>query len=348
MFRFASPYYFFLLIPVGIAAWFVFRRRIRSGILFAPTLRIPETRGSLRIIAASLLPVLFITGLVLTVLALARPQTVYSRIHNTSNAIGIEMVVDVSETMEALDLSIKTATGIKFRSRLEAAKETFGQFVNKRTDDLIGLVTFGGFAATRVPLTADHEALLHILQGVEIPKPTFDGQGQVVDQEELLTAIGDALATACARLEHAKLKSKIIVLLSDGRSNTGIIKPEDATKIAKKMGIRVYTIGVGSPNPAPFMRKDMLGNNTIVYGNVELDEELLGNTAKITGGRYFNVRDPGGLDRAMEEINKLEKTKVERNIFEQYNELFPWFLWPALCLIAAGTGLNMMISRRIL
>jgi len=343
MFRFADPYYFFLLIPVGIAAWFIFRRRIRSGILFAPTFRIPRSHGSLRIVAATLLPVLFITGLILTVLALARPQTVFSRIHNSSNAIGIEMVVDVSGTMEALDLSIQTATGTKLRSRLDAAKETFGQFVNKRTDDLIGLITFGGFAATRVPLTADHDALLYVLKGVEIPKPSFDSQGQVVDQEELLTAIGDALATACARLEHAKLKSKIIVLLSDGQSNTGIIKPEEAVKMAKKMGIRVYTIGVGSTGPAPFLS----GNNRIVYGNVELDEELLGNIAKNTGGRYFNVRNPGGLDKAMEEINKLEKTKVERNIYEQYNELFPFFLWPALCFIAAGTGLNMMISRRI-
>jgi len=321
MFRFANPFYFFLLIPLGIAVWFVFKRRIKSGIIFAPTSRILSKGITFRSYAATFLPVLFLSGLVLTVLALARPQTVFSRMRNKTDAIAIEMVVDVSGTMEALDLSIRTATGPKLRSRLDAAKETFGQFVNKRPDDLI--------------------------EGVEIPKPSFNNQGQVVDQEELLTAIGDALATACTRLEHAELKSKIIVLLSDGESNTGIIKPEDAIKIAKKMGIKIYTIGIGSTGSAPFLRKDMFGKDVIVHGDVILDEALLGNVAKSTGGRYFNVKDPSGLEKAMEEINKLEKTKIEQNIYEQYNELFPWFLWPALCLITAGTGLNMMISRRI-
>ncbi|MDD4872366.1 MAG: VWA domain-containing protein [Kiritimatiellae bacterium] len=347
MFRFANPYYFFLLIPLGIAVWFVFQRRIKSGIIFAPISLIPTRGNSFRNYAAFFLSILFLSGLFFTILALARPQTVFSRIRNKTDAIAIEMVVDVSGTMEALDLSIRTATGTKFRTRLDAAKETFDQFTKKRPDDLIGLVTFGGYATTRAPLTADHSALLHVLKGVEVPRPSFDNQGQVVDQEELLTAIGDALATACARLEHADLKSKIIVLLSDGESNTGIIKPEDAIKVAKKMGIKIYTIGIGSTGSAPFLRKDMFGKDVIVHGEVALDEVLLGNIAKETGGRYFNVKDPSGLEKAMEEINKLERTKVERNIYEQYNELFPWFLWPALCLIITGTGLNMMISRRI-
>ncbi len=348
MFRFASPYYLFLLIPVGVASWFVFRKSIRSGIIFAPVSVIKSRTDSFRIIAARILPVLFLAGLALTALALARPQTVFSRINDKTDAIGIEIVVDVSGSMEALDLSIKTASGTKLRSRLDAAKETFGQFVNRRPDDLIGLVTFGGYATTRAPLTGDHSALLHVLEGVEIPKPSLDKQGQVMDQEELLTAIGDALATACSRLEHAKLKSKIIVLLSDGESNTGIIKPEEAIKIAKKMGIKVYTIGIGTTGRAPFRQRDMFGNSVIVHGNVVLDEAMLKKIAKDTNGQYFNVRDTGGLEQALAEIDKLEKTEVERNIFEQYNELFPWLLWPALCLITAGAGLNMMISKRII
>ncbi|OGV58162.1 MAG: hypothetical protein A2283_21390 [Lentisphaerae bacterium RIFOXYA12_FULL_48_11] len=347
MFRFASPYYLFLLIPLSIAAWFVFRKNIRSGIIFAPVSFINHGTSSFRIYAAKSLPALFLLGLFLSILALARPQTVFSRIHNKTDAIGIEIVVDVSGSMEALDLSIKTASGTKMRTRLDAAKETFGQFVNQRPDDLIGLVTFGGYATTRAPLTGDHSALLHVLEGVEIPRPSLDNRGQVTDQEELLTAIGDALATACTRLEHAELKSKIIVLLSDGESNTGIIKPDEAIKIARKMDIKVYTIGIGSTGLAPFRQRDMFGNNAIVQGNVVLDEEMLKRIAQDTSGRYFNVKDTGGLEKAMEEINKLEKTEVERNIFEQYNELFPWLLWPALCLITAGAGLNMMISKRI-
>jgi len=348
MFRFADPYYLFLVLPLGLAAWFVYRRRQRSGMLFS-TFRIPATSHTFRIMAANVLPGLFLAGLFLTTLALARPQTVFSRIRNKTDAIAIEMVVDVSGTMEALDLSVRTGSEItKLRTRLDAAKVTFAQFVDKRPDDLIGLITFGGYATTRVPLTADHDALLHVLQGVVIPKVSFDSQGQVVDQEELLTAIGDALATACTRLQHCDLKSRIAILLSDGESNTGIIKPEEAIKIAKKMGIKIYTIGIGSKEPAPFLRKDMFGKDVIVRGNVELDEQLLGTIAKTTGGRYFNVRDPAGLDRAMEEINKLEKTRIERNIYEQYNELFLWFLVPALCLVAAGTGFNMMIAKRLL
>lgn len=348
MFRFADPYYFFLLIPAGIAAWFAYRKRITSGILFAPTFRLPAAGRTWRTYAAHVLPVLFLAGLVLAVAALARPQTVFSRTHRTADAIAMEMVVDVSGSMGALDLSTRTPAGIKYRTRLDVVKQTFAEFVEKRPDDLIGLVTFGGYATTRSPLTTDHSALLHVLQGVEIPKPAHGKNGQIINQEELLTAIGDALATACGRLEHAEPKSKIIVLLSDGESNTGIIRPEQAMKAAKELGVKVYTIGVGSTGRAPFMGRDIFGRKSIQYAHVTLDEALLKNIADTTGGRYFNVRDPGGLEKAMKDIDNLEKTKIEREEYNQYNELFHWLLGPALGLIVLGTGLNMMIAKRII
>lgn len=348
MFRFADPYYFFLLVPTGTAAWFVFRKRIRCGILFAPTSRLPATGRTWRIYAANILPILSLAGLALTVTAIARPQTVFSKTRRPADVIAIEMVVDVSGSMDALDMSVKTPTGIKYRTRLDAVKETFAEFVEKRTDDMMGLVTFGGYATTRLPLTIDHNALLHVLKGVEIPKQSYDKDGQILNQEELMTAIGDALATACARLEHAEPKSKIIVLLSDGESNIGIIKPEEAMKAAKRLAIKVYTIGVGSTGSAPFWGRDIFGRMGIQYAQVSLDEALLRKIAETTGGRYFNVRDPGGLDKAMEEIDALEKTKIEREEYHQYNELFPWFLGPALGLIVLGMGLNMMIARRII
>lgn len=348
MFRFADPFYFFLVIPAAAAAWFLYRKRIRSGILFAPTFRLPVSSGTWRTYASLVLPLLFLAGLALTITALARPQTVFSRIRRTADMIAIEMVVDVSGSMEALDLSdIIAKRIIKERTRLDAVKKTFAQFVEKRPDDLIGLVTFGGYATTRVPLTIDHAALLHVLQGVEIPKQAFDKNGRILNQEELLTAIGDALATACARLEHTEPKSKIIVLLSDGESNTGIIKPQAAMKAAKKLGIKVYTIGVGSTGRAPFRGRDIFGRVSIQYSQVSLDEGLLTRIAETTGGQYFNVRDAQGLERAMTDINTLEKTTVEKEEYNQYNELFPWFLGPALGLIVLGTGLNMMITRRI-
>jgi len=187
-----------------------------------------------------------------------------------------------------------------------------------------------------------------VLEGVEIPSPSRDRSGRVINQEELLTAIGDALATACARLEDAQPTSRIIMLLSDGESNTGIIPPEKAIEVAEKLGIKVYTIGVGSTGRAPFKARDMSGRETIHYAQVTLDEVLLKTIANKTGGRYFNVRDPKGLTRAMEAINDLETTEVEQDVYYQFNELFSWFLLPALCLVAMGIGVNMVVTRRVM
>jgi len=257
MFRFAHPYFFLLAIPLALAAWTVYGRRIRQAMIYAPTYRLPRQRPSWRMVTRIVLPFVYLAGAGLAIIALARPQTVLSSTTHKSNAIAIQMVVDVSGSMEALDFSTRD----RYRSRLDVVKETFASFIKRRRDDLIGLVTFGGFATSRVPLTIDHGALLHTLKGVAIPKPRLSREGQVANNEELLTAIGDALATACARLEKSEIKSKIIVLLSDGESNTGLIKPEDAMKAAKALKIKVYTIGVGSNGLAPFMAQDMFGNH---------------------------------------------------------------------------------------
>ncbi len=343
-FNFASPYYFLLVIPLAAAAWAVYARRIRRAMLFAPTRRLAGPRRTWRTAARAGLPLLYLAGLILLIIALARPQTVLSTTTQRSNAIAIQMVVDVSGSMEALDFSTRE----RYRSRLDVVKETFARFIERRPEDLIGLVTFGGFATSRVPLTIDHGALLHVLKGVQIPKPALTRQGQIANNEELLTAIGDALATACARLEKAELKSKIIVLLSDGESNTGLIKPEEAMRAAKALGIKVYTIGVGSDGLAPFLARDMFGNSLIRQAEVHLDEALLKNIAATTGGHYFNVRDPKGLDQALNEINKLEKTKIQKNVFNQYNELFlrPLLAGLLLCVLAAGS--NMLITRQLI
>jgi Ca-activated chloride channel family protein len=348
MFHFANPYYFLLLLLAGVGAWFVYRRRISRGLLFAPVARIPSSGRFWRANAALLLSTLYLAGIVLAIIALSRPQTVLSQSRRKADVISLFMVLDVSGSMEALDMSDIVGNQIvKERTRLDAVKQTFAEFVGKRPDDLIGLVTFGGFAATRAPLTLDHEALLLLLKAVQVPKPTQDGRGQIVNQEETLTAIGDALATACARMEKAGTKSKVIVLLSDGVSNTGIIKPEEALKMAKKLGFKVYTVGVGSSGAAPFKGRDAFGREGVFMAQVEMDEALLQRIASETGGQYFNVRNNRGLEKAMESINKLEKTAVEKDVYNQYNELFLWFLAPALALIAVATGLNMAVARRI-
>lgn len=343
MFRFASPYYFFLLIPVALAFWVVYARRITQAVVFAPTRRLPPARQSLRKLMRFFLPALYLIGLILTITALARPQTVFSKTSVKANAIAIQMVVDVSGSMQALDFS----TSDKSITRLDIVKETFARFIERRTDDLIGLVTFGGFATCRVPLTIDHGVLLHSLKGVETPRPALDSQGNVANQEELLTAIGDALATACARLEKMEIKSKVIVLLSDGESNTGIIKPDDAIKAAKALGVKAYTIGVGSNGRAPFLVQDVFGHEAIQYAEVRIDEDLLRRIAETTKGQYFNVRDPKGLAKALTEIDKLEKTAVNREIYNQYNEWYLHFLAPGLVLLIMAASLNMLSFKEI-
>lgn len=349
MFRFADPEYFLLLVPAAAALLFVYRKRVANGLIFAATSRLPRARTTWRIRLARFLPFVTITGIILAITALARPRTVLSSVRQSTDAIAIEMVVDVSGSMEALDLSSKTATGHDYRSRLDVVKDIFTEFIGKRPDDLIGLVTFGGYASTRAPLTIDHEALLHVLEGVEIPKTEIGRNGNIVNQEETMTAIGDGLATACARMEKAEPVSKIIILLSDGESNTGIIQPSRAVAIARELGIKVYTIGVGSRSGmAPFAVKDLFGQTRIRNMEAVLDEQTLKSIADETGGRYFHVNDRKGLEEALADIDKLEKTEIERSVYEQYDELFARCLFPAMLLILLGTSLNMAFSKRVI
>jgi Ca-activated chloride channel family protein len=348
MFQFGNPSSFLLLAPLAGAAWCLYAKRIRQGIRFAPMARIPRQGRSWRTWLSSNTPILVITGLLLLILAMARPQTILSKSHKVSDVIAIEMVVDISGSMEALDMSTRTPTGMKYKSRLDAVKEAFASFIEKRENDLIGLMVFGGYVSTLAPMTADRDALLHVLEGVTTPKPAFDKNGNVVNEDELLTAVGDALATACARIEEAEPVSRIIVLLSDGESNTGMIKPERALEVARDLGIKVYTIGVGSTGSAPFWATDQFGRKVISRAQVTLDETLLRKISSETGGLYFNVKNEKGLDRALEEINKLETTRIEQDIYRQYRELFTYFLTPGMILILIGLTINMTTSRRLL
>lgn len=322
----------------------VYARRVKHGAVFAPTRRLPAAARSWRRTLRLALPAFYLAGLVLAIIALARPQTVFSRTAVNANAIAIQMAVDISGSMQALDFS----TAGKSRTRLDVVKETFADFIRRRPDDLIGLVTFGGFAVCRVPLTIDHGVLLHSLKGVETPRVRLDDEGNAANREELLTAIGDALATACARLEQAEIKSKIVVLLSDGESNTGAIKPDEAIEAARALGIKVYTIGVGSTGRAPFLTQDIFGRKTVGYAEVSMDEELLRRIAGKTNGRYFNVRDPKGLAKALQEIDKLEKTAVRREIYNQYDEWYLRFLAPGLAMLVLAASLNMFWFREII
>jgi len=347
MFEFAHPLWLLLLLPAAGCAWCVYARRIHHGIRFAPTVRFPRQARSWRTRAAQGLPALYLAALALMAIAMARPRSMLSQSRRTADVIAIQMVIDVSGSMEALDLSITTPLGTQYRTRLDVVKDTFAAFIDKRPDDLIGLISFGGYASTLAPLTSDHDALQHVLSGVEIPRQMHDREGQILNPDELLTAIGDALATACARLQDAEPVSKIIVLLSDGDSNAGIIEPETAIKAARELGVKVYTIGIGSTGRAPVRVTDAFGRQAIRHAWVTFDETLLRQIADETGGVYYNVRDAKGLDGALESINTLETTKIEHSVYRQYEELFTRFALSALALLLATVSLNMAIARRV-
>ena len=342
---FATPLAFLLLIPWAVAAWRLYRNGTKSGVLFAATRRFPAKTAGWRVPLARSVPLAFLAGTLLLIVAAARPRSTFSREHRSVNAIAIGMVVDVSGSMEALDL---TPAGKDYTTRLDVVKELFATFVEARPDDLIGLVTYGGYASTRAPLTADHRALIHVLKGVAIPHAQTDAQGQPVDQEETLTAIGDGLATGVARLVDAEPKTRIVILLSDGESNTGIITPDQAAEAAAKAGVRVYAIGVGSNNRTPFKTRDMFGRETIAYADATFDESQLKGIAAKTNGRYFSVRDNEGLKQALAEINSLETTKIDRQVYDRYDEHFVAFLLWGAALAALAITFNMLLTRRLL
>ena len=343
---FAWPLCFLLSVPLVLAAWRMLRRGRRAGIKFAPVRRLPARTAGWRARVANLAPWFFLAGAALLIIASARPRTSLARSSRSVDAIAIAMAVDVSGSMEALDFTARGASTEK--TRLDVVKEMFAKFVEARPDDLIGLVTFGGFASTRAPLTADHEVLLHVLKGVQVPSVAYDANGRPVDQEEQMTAIGDGLATAIARVKDADMKSKIVILLSDGVSNTGAVEPDAAAAAAAKLGIRVYTIGVGTrSNRTPFRVRDMFGRSAIQYADMSFDESQLKSIASKTGARYFGVRDEGGLKAALEEIDSLEKTTLDRTAYQRWHEYFPWFLVPGAALVLLAVSLQMFASRRL-
>lgn len=326
--QFAAPYllWFLLLIPLLAAyAWW----RVRQG---GAAIRISSVAGvsrapkTLRYRLRHVPVVLRLGALTLLVVALARPQDVEQNTETNTEGIDIMMSIDVSGSMLARD----------FRpDRLSAAKEVAGSFVNDRVGDRIGLVAFAGESFTQCPLTTDKSTLQTLLARMR-----NDG---IADG----TAIGNGIATAINRLRESDAKSKVIILLTDGVNNCGEIAPLTAAEIAKAQKIRVYTIGVGSRTTAPYPAIDMFGNMTFVNQKVEIDEKTLQQIADMTGGRYFRATNKEKLKAIYDEINRMEKSKVE--IFERvsYHELFLVWLLAACGLLAAEFLLARLVLKRI-
>jgi Ca-activated chloride channel family protein len=342
-FRFYT-WIFLLLLPIVIGfAAFRLRTRRRVSVLFSSIATFKSLPVTWMQQIRRILPWCYGLGLVLLTLALARPQAGKSESRMTGEGIAIEIVLDVSGSMEALDFELDGQNV----NRLEAVKHVITNFVlgsddNKlagRKDDLIGVVAFGGFADSKCPLTLDHGALVDIINSLQIPKAVRDGQGRILNaesmQEELATAIGDGLALAADRLRDTNSKSKVMVLLTDGDNNAGAIEPREAAAIAKELGIKVYTIGIGRNDVVPVPQEDEFGRTVLVPARFRIDEELLREIAQTTGGTYFHASDSEGLAEVYSEIDRLEKSRVEESKYSEYTELFHWFAGSGLALIVA-------------
>jgi len=344
---FAAPWMFLLAVPLAFAAWRLIRRGRRSGIRFSAVGRLPAHAAGWRASVAALTPFFLVTALALLVLAAARPRSPLAHESRSVDAIAIAMTVDVSGSMDALDLTPRGERFSEDTTRLAVVKKLFAEFVEHRPDDLIGLVTFGGYAATVSPLTADHPALLNALKGVKIPAFAFDAEGRPISEDEQRTAIGDGLATALARLKDAKPTSKVVILLSDGVSNTGAVEPDDAAKAAAKLGVKVYAIGVGTKSHrTPILVKDFFGRRVVQYADMNFDERQLRSIAKTTGGAYFPVNDRDSLKKALEEIDQLETTRIDADAWDRWDEHFPGMLLVGAVLAFAAISLSMAVTRR--
>ncbi|MBM4074610.1 MAG: VWA domain-containing protein [Planctomycetes bacterium] len=340
-FRFYS-WFWLLLLPVVVGIFF-WQRRYRRPVAavfssIADLKRLPVTRMQK---VRSLLPILYLLGLCLILLALARPQSGRSESRISGEGIAIELVLDVSGSMEALDFQL----GGRDVSRLEAVKHVINEFVigsksnglAGRRDDQVGVVAFGGFADSKCPLTLDHGALVEIVKGLSVPKPIRDRRGRVVNdealKEELATAIGDGVAVAIDRLRNAKSQSKVIILLTDGDNNAGVVDPREAAAIANESSIRMFTIGIGRTGMVPIPQEDAFGKKVLVSAHFRIDEELLREMARTANGEYFHADDSSGLLRVYSQIDQLAKSNFEESKYSEYTELFASFAWPGAILL---------------
>ncbi len=326
--QFANPSYLFLLIVLlPMIAWYIFKQ-LKSG---EPTVRMSDTRAFLKIPKTYknyLYHLPFVLRLLVVtciIIVLARPQRT-DRFHNESiEGINIMMTMDISSSMLAEDLK---------PNRLEASKDVAADFINERPNDAIGLVVFSSESFTQCPMTSDHAALISLMQNVE--------SGIIEDG----TAIGLGLANAINRIKDCEGKSKVIILLTDGSNNCGDIAPTTAAEIAKKFGIRIYTIGLGTNGEAPYPIQTNFG---VRYQNikVDIDEPTLQQIAQITGGQYFRATDNKKLKAIYDEIDQMEKIKINTSEYSQKTEEYLTFALIACLLLIIEIVLRNTILRKI-
>lgn len=313
---FAHPYLLLLLLVIPLmAVWYIMRyRKQKPALQFSNISLFKGVRKTFRQRAYPLLFILRMVAVAAIIVALARPQRMLSRQEMKVEGIDIVLAMDVSGSMLAEDFK---------PNRLEAAKKVAADFIDGRKSDRMGLVVFAGEAFTQVPLTIDHNVLLKQLSGLK-DGMTKDG-----------TALGDGLATAINRIKDSEAKSKIIILLTDGINNQGAVDPQSAAEIAALYNIRLYTIGVGTKGLAPYPFRDAFGRKRYQNVPVELDENLLTQMAQSTNdGQYFRATNKKSLQQIFNQIDKMEKSKIDVTQYSQTKDEYQgWLIFAALALL---------------
>jgi Ca-activated chloride channel family protein len=326
-----KEYLLLLLLIIPYIIWYVMYRKKTE-----PTLRMSDTfafRYAPRSWKVTLMPLSMLLRLlvfVMIVMVLARPQTQNSWDSKTVEGIDIMLAMDVSTSMLAEDLR---------PNRIEAAKQVASEFIIGRPNDNIGLAIFAGESFTQCPMTTDHASLLNLLQNV---RTDIAARGLIEDG----TAIGMGLANAVSRLKDSKAKSKVVILLTDGSNNRGDISPSTAAEIAKSLGIRVYTIGVGTNKVAPYPMP-VAGGVQYVNVPVEIDTKTLSEIASITEGDFYRATNTNELRKIYKEIDQLEKSKLNVKTFSKRYEAYQPFALVAVLALLLEILLRVTIFRRI-
>lgn len=354
-FRFENPLMLFgllLLVPL-IFRWL--GRPGREAVTFSSLDLLAGIDETWRARLRAWVPVLRIAGLACVVVALARPQEGVEGFRARAEGIAIAVCIDRSVSMSVEDFKLNDQA----MARLEVVKRVIRRFVlgdgseqlPGRWNDLVGVVSFGGVPEVRCPLTLDHQVVSTVLDDIDLPDPPRDLRGFVTPEaydfylSEGATAIGDAIALSVDLLSRSDSKSRVLVLLSDGENNAGLVSPDRAAQIARERGVRIYSIGVGSPGKHFVRMVTRQGQELKRPTQLKLDVETLTRVATQTGGRYFHARSTDALMKVYREINALEKTGTEGTRFYEYRELFrPWLLC-GLVLILTEVLLTLTVLR---
>jgi Ca-activated chloride channel family protein len=316
LFRFANPEFLVFLILIPLLTIYYWKRGqgLTGKVKFSTVKHMKNLPISWRQRMRKNIYVLRLIILSMIIIGLARPQSGTRKQEITTEGIDIMLALDVSSSMLAEDF--------KPKNRIAAAKAVAEEFIQGRTNDRIGLIVFAGEAFTQCPLTLDYGVLIDLLSKVEVAPSDWDG-----------TAIGNGIATSVMRLKDSKAKSKVIILLTDGRNNAGEINPITAAQVAQTFDIRVYTIGAGTRGSALYPVDDPVFGRRYVSMPVEIDEALLQNIAGKTNGQYFRATNTEKLRSIYHEINEMEKTKIQVKEFTKYKELYVNYAGAGLALL---------------